>query len=140
MFHGHILLFVFLLFCPARLQQEKFTGNLVPDDTQPSSGNKPEATDGASEMLPPVASDNLTEPRDSTVHVVQDTAPAASSQSTGEKVKKAPRPIGKAESVGFVPPPEKETDKEEVIEKVDTEKLVVNSIPTLPPRFATIYV
>ncbi len=49
--------------------------------------------------------------------------------------KKASKPLGSAQSVGYVPPLE-EVDKEEKVEvvKIPKEKDVVKFIPTLPPR------
>lgn len=140
-----------LLSCAAQLEQDKFAGNLHPEDTPQSS-----APDDSDKVLtdpgPVQAAGNLSE-HDNTVHVVHPSegVPGNFSGSTGEqekpssqpasktKPRKASPPVGKAESVGLIPPPEEEgkvLDKEEKVEEVPAKPGIVHSIPTLPPRSA----
>ena len=103
-----VLVLVLLLVRLTHSQGEQFAGNLEPDpptDTEPGQNQTEEV-----------------------VHAV----PA--SQEKVESVNKAPRPLQKPESVGYIPPAEEVTkdDEEQPIEQV-TER-VVNLIPTLPPR------
>ena len=102
------LVLVLLLVRLAYSQREQFAGNLEPDP--PTNDAKP--------------GQNQTE---EVVHAIP-----ASQEKVGS-VNKAPRPLEKPESVGYIPPAEEVTkDEEQPIEQV-TEK-VVNLIPTLPPR------
>ncbi len=144
MSHYWITTLVLVLFCLALSQEDKFAGNLVPGQDQPDS-----RVEGAENLSGSVLSSNLTETSDDSVHVVHpsvDTSRVSSdvsssqdisnSQST-EKVKKASKPIKKAESVGFVPPPEKDEETEPIEQlKVDKDTPKASSIPTLPPRYS----
>lgn len=128
-----------VLSCSAQPEQDKFAGNL----NQDISG------DSVSETL--VTGSNLTG-HDDVVHIVRPSVDTPSnhvesedgptSKSTSKKKpQKAPRPIGKPDSVGFVPPPEEESVHEkENLQQVPVEKEKVHLIPTLPPRFACVHV
>lgn len=122
--------------CFVQSQEEKFAGNLVPDSDDVPTADRTELVHATDR--------NFTEASGGSVHVVpsSDGDPGAQGRADIDpkphsKVspKKAPRPLGKPESVGFVPPPQEE---EEGIKEIVTEKgkPVVASIPSLPARFA----
>lgn len=123
-----------ILSCSSQPEHDKFAGNLDPADGHTSGDEVPA----------PVTGSNSTG-TDDIVHVVSPSVDTSSnhaeaqdgpsSQST-RKIQKAARPIGKPESVGFIPPPEEASvQEEEPVEQVAVTKEKVHSIPTLPPRF-----
>ena len=125
---------VLLLSLSVHSQEEKFAGNL-----SPASGGGDENTGN-----PELGSNQTAQPDEGTriVHSSQANPVQQEGESTPkvpmdgkQSVKKAPRPLGKPESVGFVPPldAEESEHEEEMIEKVK-EKQVVTLIPTLPAR------
>ena len=125
---GIVVLVAFL--CSSPSEGEEFAGNLVSAEQERGVENN--------ESM--VHSSNQTDD-DHSVHMVQPVADA-SSASTGsdmegdqsnKKPKRASRPLKKAESVGFVPPAEKQ-EEEEIIEEVK-ELPKASMIPSLPPRY-----
>lgn len=140
-----------VLSAASQLQEGRFAGNLNPEEEQARS-QPDRVSDGVDEVL---TSRNSSLLDNDVVHVVppsvdipssnhvESDAPAkqdspSNDESSTKKLKSA-RPLGKADSVGFVPPPEKETVQEDRLEQVVVEKenKVVTVIPTLPSRFAT---
>lgn len=140
---------VLLLSCLAQSQDDKFAGNLIQEDDveQPLSQPSRDAAHVSSSQ-----DSNVTGTVDEVVQVVpspEDVHDPQEKEDNGQPAEKktankAPRPVRKPESVGFVPPPEEEplAAQEEAIEQVEVhmEKRVVHLIPTLPPRFAIHYV
>ena len=159
---------LFILSCLAQSQNEKFAGNLIQEDEveQPLSQasrdaahvsssqdsnvttvdevvhvvpspdlHDPSSDDPSPEDVRDYSPEDVRDPSPEEVHDAEDSGPPA-------QKKKAPRPVKKPESIGFVSPPEEEplgqTAQEEAIERIE-EKQVVRLIPTLPPRFAMVY-
>lgn len=132
-----ILLVASFLLSLAHPGVNKFAGNLEPPSDKPVSRDE---SDGESARPITFSSNNQTESGSTVARVTSGTPEAVGSEASQAEPhgvqKKSSRPLGKAESVGFVPPPE-EKPKEEAYEKVelDEEKRVVKFIPTLPPRW-----
>lgn len=135
-------------------QGNKFAGNLVPDTSSKPNAPQPSndaTTDSAGQLSPVVNSSQAEANVDDIVHIVSsvnadhdgssvntpDAQDATITQSAKKKQarKSSPPPVGVAESVGFVPTPEKEEQNEEEEVVVDKENRVVNFIPSLPARF-----
>ena len=64
---------------------------------------------------------------------LQDESNTNDKSSTTQRPRKAPRPVAKPESVGFVPPPD-EQEKEEAVEQVPANMKKVQMISSLPTR------
>lgn len=116
--------------CSAQSQEEKFAGNLIPDSNADSDHTTADDDDG-SERTSSVVGTNLTGSPDE-VNGAPSIPESADSPPEKRSVKKAARPPGKPESVGFIPPPEEEGKGSE--EEEAEERQMVMSIPTLPAR------
>ncbi len=127
---------VFLLTCPAHSQENKFAGNLNPENNhaaEPSASNQTAPAEVVY-ALPLSNGAPTQEKADASPSPIPQERANAGQSIKKEPARRAPRPLGKPESVGFVPPPEDEEENVEVSEQVE-EKHMVNLIPTLPARF-----
>lgn len=129
---------VALLVLSVYSQGEKFAGNLVPEQDE---SRFDEGSETPEQRLSSLGA-NFTDTGDDSVHVVvhksDDSNVDVQDSETNQRkrnVKKASRPVPMAESVGFIPPPEKE-EEEEKIEQINEDKETPKAslIPTLPVR------
>lgn len=117
--------------CSSPSEGDEFAGNLVPAEQEQGVDSNENVEHNS----------NLTD-GDHSVHVVQSMVDASNASAgadvdadrSNEKVKRASRPLKKAESVGFVPPPEKQEEEFDQI-KLSKDLPRASLIPTLPPRY-----
>ena len=111
--------------------QAEFAGNLSPDIDE---GAEDGGAGGHQAGVPEEAGVDGRVPEEA-VYVVPS---LRNGEDTLKSLKKAPRPMGKPQSVGFVPPREEEekepSEGNSIEQVVSSEKKVVTSIPTLPAR------